>query len=109
MNHIRHRRIASKYADSVQKTQGELESTTYYVDAVIQEEASRMVYEEILKLSEVGRQVMVLALEGYSNDEIAEKLGISVNTVRTHKARAYQYLRGRLNELRILLLLLQPW
>ena len=48
-------------------------------------------------------------LEGYSNGEIAEKLGISVNTVRTHKARAYQYLRGRLNELRILLLLLQPW
>ena len=68
-----------------------------------------MVYEEILKLSEVGRQVMLLALEGYSNDEIAEKLGISVNTVRTHEARAYQYLRGRLNELRILLLLLQPW
>ena len=99
LNHIRHQRIASKYADSVQKTQGELESTTYYVDAVIQEEASRMVYEEILKL----------ALEGFSNDEIAEKLGISVNTVRTHKARAYQYLRGRLNELRILLLLLQPW
>ena len=95
MNHIRHQRIASKYADSVQKTQGELESTTYYVDAVIQEEASRMVYEEILKLSEVGRQVMLLALEGFSNDEIAEKLGISVNTVRTHKARAYQYLRGR--------------
>ena len=87
LNHIRHRRIASKYADSVQKAQGELESTTYYVD----------------------RQVMLLALEGYSNDEIAEKLGISVNTVRTHKARAYQYLRGRLNELRILLLLLQPW
>ena len=52
---------------------------------------------------------MLLALEGFSNDEIAEKLGISVNTVRTHKARAYQYLRGRLNELRILLLLLQPW
>ena len=89
LNHIRHQRIASKYADSVQKTQGELESTTYYVDAVIQEEASRMVYEEILKLSEVGRQVMLLALEGFSNDEIAEKLGISVNTVRTHKARSY--------------------
>lgn len=109
LNHIRHQRIALKYVNSLQKAQGELESTTYYVDAVIQEEASRMVYEEILKLSEVGRQVMLLALEGFSNDEIAEKLGISVNTVRTHKARAYQYLRGRLNELRILLLLLQPW
>ena len=108
LNYIRHQKITSKYVSSFQKYQEELESTTYFIDTVIQQEASRMVYEEILKLSEVGRQVMFLALEGYTNDEIAEKLVISVNTVRTHKARAYQYLRGHLNELRILLLLLLP-
>lgn len=52
------------------------------------------------------RHQKLLALDGCSNDEIAEKLGISVNTVRTHKARTYQYLRERLGELRILLLVL---
>lgn len=104
LNYIRHQKIASRHASEEQKN--DLADKSYFIDSIIQEEASRMIYEEILKLSNMGRQVMLLALDGCSNDEIAEKLGISVNTVRTHKARTYQYLRERLGELRILLLIL---
>ena len=109
LNYIRHQKITSRHASEEQQMQNDLADKSYFIDTIIQEEASRMIYEEILKLSNMGRQVMLLALDGYSNDEIAEKLGISVNTVRTHKARTYQYLRERLGELRILLLILFPY
>ena len=109
LNYIRHQKITPRHASEEQQMQNDLADKSYFIDTIIQEEASRMIYEEILKLSNMGRQVMLLALDGYSNDEIAEKLGISVNTVRTHKARTYQYLRERLGELRILLLILFPY
>ncbi|MBC5620341.1 RNA polymerase sigma factor [Butyricimonas hominis] len=109
LNYIRHQKITSRHASEEQQMQNDLADKSYFIDTIIQEEASRMIYEEILKLSNMGRQVMLLALDGYSNEEIAEKLGISVNTVRTHKARTYQYLRERLGELRILLLILFPY
>lgn len=41
----------------------------------------------------MGRRVLSLAVDGFSNQEVADVLGISVNTVRTHKARAYKILR----------------
>lgn len=41
----------------------------------------------------MGRQVLNMSVEGLSNQEIADVLGISINTVRTHKSRAYKVLR----------------
>ena len=104
LNELKHDAIVARY---VQK--GMLESEEYLRDNVIEEEVYAIIYKAIDELAPQSRKVILLSLQELSNGEIAEKLGISVNTVRTHKARAYQYLRGRLNELRILLLLLQPW
>ena len=48
--------------------------------------------------NELGRQVLELAYFGeLKNDEIAEQLQISINTVKTQKARALQLLRLKLD------------
>ena len=34
----------------------------------------------------------------FRSDEIAEKLGVSVNTVKTHKSRGFRSLRSKLQD-----------
>lgn len=53
-----------------------------------------------------SRRVVILTMEGLSNPEIAKELGVSVNTVKTIKLRAYRVLRERLKGIQWLLLLL---
>ena len=68
-------------------------------DAVVEEEVHRMVMEEIEQLPLEQRRVIMLHLEGKNNIEIAEILKVSVNTVKTHKARARQQLKTKLKDL----------
>ena len=49
----------------------------------------------IAALSERQREVMMLLVEGLSNKEIARRLGISPETVKTHLARLYERLGAR--------------
>lgn len=70
------------------------------MENVIKEEVATIVLQEIDKLSETGRTVILRSLEGFSNEEIAKELQISVNTVKTHKARSYITLRKNLNHLK---------
>ena len=46
----------------------------------------------------------MLSMEGLSNAEVGEKLGISVNTVKTLKKNAYAVLRQGLSKEYLLLL-----
>ena len=72
-----------------------LESEEGFGDAVVEEE----VMEEIEQLPLEQRRVIMLHLEGKNNIEIAEILKVSVNTVKTHKARARQQLKTKLKDL----------
>ena len=76
-----------------------LESEEDYRNMVVEEEVHRLVMEEINLLPEEQRRVILLHLEGKSNIEIAEAMEISVNTVKTHKARARQQLKVKLKDL----------
>lgn len=73
---------------------------------MLEEEVHAMVYDAIKDLSERSRRVVIMTMEGFSNPEIAEKLDVSVNTVKTIKLRAYRVLRERLRGIQWLLLLL---
>ena len=53
-------------------------------------------YEAIDKLSEQQRQVLFMRMEGAKVKDIAERLGISENSVKTQKKRAYAFVRGEL-------------
>ena len=39
-----------------------------------------------------------MRIEGYTWEEIAERLEISINTVKTQKTRSYKFLRERLGD-----------
>ena len=65
-----------------------------------------MLYVAIDQLPPQTRNVILLNLEGKTSPEVAEELGISVNTVKTIKLRAYRVLRERLKGIQWLLLLL---
>lgn len=105
LNFIRHRNVEQRHMENIHNNNADIEKRAYFIDAIIKEESSRMIYEQIEQLSKMGRQVIALSLDGLSNEEIAETLGISINTVRTHKARTYQQLRIRLDELKTILML----
>lgn len=76
---------------------------------LIEEEYYRLVHQMINNLPKERRDVMLLALDGKKNDEIALELNISVNTVKTLKKKVYSYLRERLpiRALMILLLIME--
>ena len=101
LNELKHDAIVARY---VQK--GMLESKEYLRDNVIEEEVYAVIYKAIDELAPQSRKVILLSLQELSNGEIAEKLGISVNSVRTLKQNAYKKLKGLLKEYFYLLFLL---
>lgn len=95
MNYLRQKKNDDKYRDKLLK----IDTEEDFSAAIIEEEVHRMILEEIERLPEEQKKVIKLHLEGKNNMEIAELLNISVNTVRTHKARARKTLRAALGYL----------
>ncbi len=61
--------------------------------ATVKEELFRRLYEEIQKLPEQRRRIILLSIDGKSGKEIAELLKISPNTVKGQKSKALEALR----------------
>ena len=96
LDYIKHEKVKDKY---VEYNIHQENPTQFFWEEIIKKEAYSIVYREINKLPEMGKNVLLLALEEKSNDEIAQELRIAVNTVKTHKSRAYQVLRKKLDDL----------
>lgn len=71
----------------------------------VQEELIRQVYVHIERLPEERKKILLLSLKGHSGQEIADILNISINTVKTQKKRAFQFLREALKDSVLLFLL----
>ena len=76
-----------------------LETEESFFEIVIEEEIFRFIREKINQLPDEQRKVILMHLEGKNNIEIATLMQISINTVKTHKARARHYLRMQLKDL----------
>lgn len=64
------------------------------VDPASQREIQVYIQQTIDRLSPQQRKVFILSRqEGLKHQEIAEKLGVSINTVRTHMGEALRFLR----------------
>ena len=70
----------------------------------LKEEAFRLLDKAIATLAPQSQNIIKLSMEGNTIPEIAERLSISVNTVKTLKSRSYKILRESFGEIFILLL-----
>lgn len=60
---------------------------------LIREEIKGRILCEINRLPSIKRDIMLLRLEGRSFEDISKELGLSLNTVKTHKKESYKQLR----------------
>lgn len=90
LNYIKHKKIKEKYSEESLRI---LKSDQYFIDNIMCEEFSELLYKAIGELTPQRKEVIVMHLSGIKNNEIAENLHISVATVKTHKSLAYKELR----------------
>ncbi|MGV3641994.1 MAG: RNA polymerase sigma-70 factor [Adhaeribacter sp.] len=106
LNAVRHQKVKDTFA--VLSSHASMEEEGI-INAIIHAEVLAELHHAIATLPESCQRITRMGyLEGMKNQEIAEELGISVNTVKTQKQRALQLLRGRLNpELYLFMLFLE--
>lgn len=103
LNLIRHEQVVKRYAESNDDSGYTEEKIT---ENIIRSEVAGEIHTAIATLPKGCRQVLELAYFGeLKNDEIAEQLQVSINTVKTQKARALQLLRLKLDVGNLILVL----
>lgn len=95
LDHCKHQKIENQYQNRVNE-----ENTEEYdfLKEVTQQEVSRILYDAVDKLPLQTRSIILLNLKGFNNTEVAERLGVSVNTIKSLKKSAYVTLRTLLSK-----------
>ncbi len=89
LNVIKHQEVEQRYVDLV-KNEDELE----FPEADYQkEEIYRQLYLAIDRLPKKCREILLMYMDGKKNEEIAQILSISIETVKTQKKRAMRFLK----------------
>lgn len=88
---LKHKRAEANYVHAFLDNNKAEEET--FLKEVMRQETFRILYAVIDQLPSQTRQVILYTLEGNSLNETGEKMGISVNTVKTLKRNGYASLR----------------
>jgi len=99
INHLKHLSVINKHIKHELRSNS---SDQFFYDHVIEEEVVGHLYRAINELPKGCRKIIILNLEGLSNQEIANKLNISINTVKTQKKIGLKNLRNDLQKLFLL-------
>lgn len=102
LDFLKHKKAASNYIRSFPLNHEVIEYT--FLKEVTRQETFRILYRAIGQLPDQTRQVILYSLEGASVQEVGNKMGISVNTVKTLKKNAYAALRSLLSREYLILL-----
>lgn len=97
ISEIRHENTINKYQENVSAI-GNSVTDTNIEDELIWHETYRLLSKAIQNLPPQGKRVIQLSLEGHSNQEIADTLNLSINTVKLYKSNAYKKLRKDFQE-----------
>ena len=105
ISHFRKQKIRDKYYKDIISSQTEEE---HFWDKVLEEDVYARLMAAVETLPPQCKMVMMLTLEGFKGTEIAEKLHISLDTVKEHKSSGKKKLAAQLKdaELRCLIWLL---
>jgi len=98
LNYIKHNKIILDY--SLQA----IEKDLFFRDHLIEEETYKAIHDAIEVLPSQGKRVVEMSMRGFKNPEIALRLNISVNTVKSVKSNAYRLLRLQLHDVIVFLL-----
>lgn len=94
LKYVRHHKVVDKYHSRLDPDPSE---ESIALNNIIRSEVLGEIYSAIESLPESCRRISRMGyIQGMKNQEIADELGISVNTVKTQKQRALQLLRLRL-------------
>ncbi len=93
LNYLKHQLVVQKNETSLIQ---ELQNESDFQNQVIKEEVFGQLYAAVNSLPDGAQKIMVLVLKGMKNREIAEKLQISENTVKTQKKIAYSKLKANI-------------
>ena len=102
LNVIKRKKIELKVYSEKKMTDKTFEDSIY--EKMIGYEKHRMVEDAILLLSPIKQTIVSLKREGFTNAEIAQKLSLSVNTVKAHYAVALNKLKDTLKYVTIFIL-----
>jgi RNA polymerase sigma-70 factor, ECF subfamily len=115
LNHLKHLIIVHKYEDSYSQMLADAEDYMEVTQEngqsiLISKEFEVQVYDAIEKLPEQCRQIFKLSrFEGLKNNEIAEKKGVTINTVQKQISIALEKLREILPPIFPVLLLIASY
>jgi RNA polymerase sigma-70 factor (family 1) len=101
LNYIKHQVIKEKYRQISQ-----IDPPEYFEEFVIEADVIYNLSNAINDLPEQRKLIMQQSMQGLANNEIAEKMNISINTVKLHKKIAYKELRQKLGSSQPILSLL---
>ena len=101
LNYLEHQQVMDKYKQYC--LLHEVQDDDY---RLMREELYRELHRTVDELPKRCRQVFELHLQGKKNEEIAQVLELSVETVKTQKKKAMYFLRERLGKSYYLLIIL---
>ena len=96
LNELKHIKVIDKYAASEMQDK---EDVAFFTDNVIEEETHRQIYNAINELPSGCKEIVLLSIKGFKNSEIADRLNVSINTIKSQKNIAYRQLRFKLKYL----------
>ena len=91
LNYLKHQNVESTYVEHIAATYKEVSND----DDINIDEVYRWLFQTIDQLPERCREIFLMHMDGKRNEEIASLLHLSVETVKTQKKRAMQYLRSQ--------------
>ncbi|HJA14515.1 MAG TPA: RNA polymerase sigma-70 factor, partial [Candidatus Butyricimonas faecavium] len=107
INYLKHEDTEFRYRQKVMQEHREEEEDDNENYFLMREEMYRLLHEAIELLPEKCKVVFKLRLEGKKNEEIAEILKLSVETVKTQNKKALRFLREELKNLFQIIIVLQ--
>lgn len=94
LNYLKHQKTKKTYIESFNKDdEGHIFDAT-----MIENEVFIQLSKAIKSLAPKTQEILNLSLQGHGNNEIAENLNISVNTIKTLKRRAFKKLNQQLKD-----------
>lgn len=101
LNVLKHKKVEERYF-SEQSLKNE---SDFFLNQILEEEVYILLKEAIEALPEQTRRIYELSLLGHDTQEIADRLGMTIDAVKARKRRGKQLLQERLKNLMYLLVL----